>query len=318
MPLEGYYVVDRRKDIYAVKGLIHPPSKVVAAPKYLWTDSNYVKIPNTNIFEKIRREYLHEDDENYGTTIPAIPLSEVISVKKPTWNIKKDNTKLVGVALNLYREISQYSELEEVGGFTGSLLLGFHNEESDIDIAIYGLNKGKELYEIMQELRRLEITHPLSKIHAEHFLKSREDTSETAKDWIEHETRKVLTGVYLNKVYNIKLVPYPSEIKESYGVKKIERLEKVEVICRIYDDKLSIFTPNIYKVKVLNVFQGSDLAWYTLYLTSFRSRYCEQGKSGEIVRVRGTLEKINEKDSGSSYYRIIVGVDNVDYMLKQK
>ena len=316
MLIEGYYIIDRRRDIYAVKGLVHPPNKVIAVPKYLWTGSNYIKTENKPALDKIRREYLHENDENYGAPMLAVPLHEIAAVKKPTWNVREYDNELVKTALQLYRELSQYLELEGTGGFTGSILLGLHSERSDIDIAIYGLDKGKEVYAVLQELRRRGITSPLNKMLAINFLKSRKDTSEPADAWLKHEEKKVLTGVFLNKVYNIKLVPLPLEIKHSYRTIKIKRLGKVEAVCRIHADSLSIFTPNMYEIEVVNVIEGSELAFQATYVTSFRSRYAEQARAGDTVKILGTLEEVNENHGNNLYYRILVGVDNVDYMLR--
>ena len=319
MLIEGYYITDRNNDLYAVKGLTHPPGKVVAIPKYLWNGQAYSKVQDYQtaiyLLEKTREEYLHKNDENYGATIPAIPKTEIKTVKEPTWHLSKQHNELTRVANELYIELSQYLNLENLGGFTGSLMLGLFGSESDIDIVIYGVNAGREVYETLQELRRLNITTYLDYESAEKFLRKRRDTSEKISDWIKHEKNKVLTGVYHGKVYNFKLVPYPSEFGEGYGIRRIRRLGKVEVICEITDDTYSIFTPNIYSVNVVKVLRGPDNTWEGEFIISFRSRYAEQGRTGDRIKVHGILEEIHEKE-GHSYYRILVGVDNLDYMLR--
>jgi predicted nucleotidyltransferase len=49
---------------------------------------------------------------------------------------------------------------------------------------------------------------------------------------------------------------------------------------------------------------------------SFRGRFCEQAKTGDIIRVSGKLEKVTDLN-GEYWFRVVVGGDRGDYIVPE-
>jgi len=320
MIIEGAYIVDARDDVYAVKGVLHPIGKVVAFPKYVKNNKNgYTKIETLQ--ESIKylnteaREYLTYD-RHMGTIIPAIPLEKIRNEIKPSWRITERKNKATKTAIAFYNMLSEYLDIEDSGGFTGSILLGLSTDYSDVDAVIYGMEKSREVYDALTQLREEKILNPLTGSYSHRFLEARIDTSEARQHWEKIEKRKILTGIYDGVVYNMKLVPLPSEFWEKYGDREVKTIGETEIECEIIDDSLGIFTPNKYKVETVNVIKGREEAWHVEEITSARSRYAEHAKRGEKIRLRGRLEEVNHR--GRKYHRVFIGNNQLDYMINIK
>ena len=85
---------------------------------------------------------------------------------------------------------------------------------------------------------------------------------------------------------------------------------RAEVVAEIVDDSLGIFTPSLYKVRVRET--HPDDAKISCII-SFRSRFAEHCRRGELVRACGTYELVRR--GSSSQLRLSIGWDPEDYII---
>lgn len=294
--VEGSYVVDVYGDIYAVKGVVHPPSRVYATPRVI----NNVKTKNLQqafcfAVEKTP-QYLYQDPYT-GRTVIAIPETHIKQTLKPSKQVADGPAKLVEAAKNL----SQI--LADAGldfGFTGSLLLGTADENSDIDVVIYG---GAQQYQAVKQLRLQQILKPVDEKALRHLTESRRDTLK-ALPTIQAEQRKILTGTFNGFLYTMKIVP--TVFWEKWSDTRVSPQGPFEAVVEVVDDTYSFTTPAKYGVKIVG--DGPEL----VEVISFRSRFSEVAVKGERLSVKGVLEKVVKP--GHVYFRLNVGLEADDYM----
>ncbi|MEM1950304.1 MAG: nucleotidyltransferase domain-containing protein [Candidatus Caldarchaeum sp.] len=298
--VEGCYLVDFHGDVYAVKGLVHPPSRVYAVPRVV----KGVKVKDfSQALDYVLRErpdYLF-DDPYTGRVVIAIPenmiLRRLYPVKTP-----QGPSKLVSAAEELAQHLS---EARVEFGFTGSLLTGYTTEKSDIDIVVYG--EGRKAYEVFSKLRREGFTKPVTAENLTILLESRRDTAK-AVEMAAAEQRKVLTGVFRNVLYTVKIVP--ENFWETWEDTRCKPIQNYEAVVEVVDDSTAFYTPGRYGVRVV---EGDEIGRECREIIYFRSRFAEMAEKGCRVRVRGLLEKVLTKTG--SYLRLNVGVGRDDYIL---
>ncbi|MCS6783997.1 MAG: nucleotidyltransferase domain-containing protein [Candidatus Caldarchaeum sp.] len=293
--VEGCYLVDVFSDVYAVKGLVHPPGRIYAVPRII----EGVKVKSVRegfafVAEK-NPAYVFQDPY-LGRPVIAVPET---SVKQPIYPSKaiKGPPRLVEAAIQLSHILSD-AGVEH--GFTGSLLLGTADEKSDIDIVIYGDEKH---YRAVKKLRQQDILKPVDAEAIQILSESRLDTPK-ALPTIETERRKILTGKYAGFLYTMKIIPETSW--ENRDDTAIIPEKPYETTVEIVDDSFSFYTPCRYGVRNI----GGELE--VVEVISFRSRFSEMGVRGDRLTVRGLLERVVKP--GRLYHRLNVGLDADDFM----
>ena len=81
----------------------------------------------------------------------------------------------------------------------------------------------------------------------------------------------------------------------------------------------SIFTPCSYKIKCIKVLEkklkSGDIDIKKIKeINSFRGRFCEQARNGEIVLIEGKLENVKFREE-DEYYRILLSDQVKDKMI---
>ena len=89
----------------------------------------------------------------------------------------------------------------------------------------------------------------------------------------------------------------------------------IQIRARISDHQESIYLPSKYKIEAVEIIDGKKIE--DLYeIISFEGLYSFMAKKGELVEIKGKLEKvISDKES---YHRIVIGSFNAkeqDYIL---
>ncbi|BAJ50597.1 conserved hypothetical protein [Candidatus Caldarchaeum subterraneum] len=292
---EGAYFIDVYGDVYAVKGLVHPPGRVYAVPRLLKQEEMKNLQKALQLVESERVGYLFQDPYT-GRRVIAVPRRNIKQVITPSKNIKGP-PRLVETAKKLSQVLSQ-AGVEH--GFTGSLLLGTADSDSDIDIVIYG---GSREYRKLKTLRLKNILQPVDENMLHMLAESRLDTP-FSQPTLATEQRKILTGQFEHSLYTMKIVP--KVFWESWSNTRVYPQKFIEAVVEITDARQGFTTPSRYRVKPLDAEAGFS------EMISFRSRFAEMGYRGERLRVRGLLEKVAKP--GKIYHRLNVGIDAGDYM----
>jgi len=329
MILEGDFIETVEKLIFDVKGLVHPPDRVIAYIRYMPDENGdrvregtrYRKIYSLREREKFLREkyphYLYRDPV-FNTFLQAVPVRYISRVYKPSERLRKmlESSQLDEIeksALKLALLIKEKAGLAlESIGVTGSILVKLHKEDSDIDLVVIGEREGRKVYEAMEELFN---ENSVQRYGTEELWRLYEfrskDTPMSFEDFVKIERRKVLQGLFENKDFYIRLVKKPEEYGEKYGDRIYTPLKEARIKARVLNAEDSIFTPCRYVVDVLKGDSKIE------EIASYRGRFCEVAKDGEVVEARGKLEKVIDRKRGI-YYRLLLGSSREDYMILLK
>jgi hypothetical protein len=186
-------------------------------------------------------------------------------------------------------------------GISGSLLIGLHKPESDIDLNVYGRKDGIKVYDALKKLRKKNNwinSYDIDTIRK--VLESRwGDTGINLELFLDIEIKKVLHGLIDGREYFVRLLnPTPIEYKSRpINVVTIRRI--------IEDDSESIFTPCWYS---FDNFDEEEIRG----VLSYRGKFTEQVKKGELVEARGMLEEVWKENKRE--YRLVLGRKG-DYLL---
>ncbi|MCS7139552.1 MAG: hypothetical protein N3F04_00015 [Candidatus Nezhaarchaeota archaeon] len=329
--LEGGYVETSDLLIFTVKGLVHPPDRVVAYLRYVVDPSGDrvrggVKFRRIYGFDDqisiIKSKYPHyaHYDEVWGVEVQSVPLDRVTMAYDPSLGLQSimrssTSDKLAQKAKSFAEELSSASGVDvEFMGVSGSLLLSLHTAKSDIDFIVYGVdNSFKARRAMIKLLDEGGSFRRLNKDEMEELFESRSrETPMNFNLFVKQEGRKVIQGIYRGSMYFIRFVKDLNEVGESYGERLTRGIGRSKIRALVIDDSESIFTPCTYIVKCLEVLEGEADSTRLTEVTSFRGRFAEQASRGEVVEVVGRLEEVNFK--GKRYQRIVVGSSG-DYMI---
>ncbi|MEM1546704.1 MAG: hypothetical protein QXY40_10885 [Candidatus Methanomethylicia archaeon] len=325
---EGDFIESIDGLIFDVKGFIHPKDRVIAYIRYI-PDPLGSRVKGCLRYKKIyelneRFKFLSKNYPQYlfydpfiDEVIEAIPRKMIKSFYKPEAKLMEmvkeygtlNNIEELALELALTIRDKANIPLDKIG-ISGSILLGLHNQSSDIDIIVYGYRNCLKVYEALKTLRQLNILESYSKsIKRLYRFRSRE-TPIPFNTFKRIEKVKLLQGLFKDKEYFIRLIKDYDEVNEKYGDKKYRNLGKVVLKATVINDLESIFTPCRYLIDDLEIVEGGN--YPIKEITSFRGRFCEQARVGDRIIVKGKLEEVEFK--GEKYYRVILS-DGEDYMM---
>ena len=321
--IEGAFIELIDGSIWAIKGFTHPKNGLICFPKYIPVLDGYrVKgIYRYNrlsglseMWSVIRDRYKHyiSFSEVYDRVVPIIPLNMIKHFYSPVNKTLEVVRKTPSSPI--YRDLRDFILLlcSEAGiplsriGISGSLLVGIVGEESDIDLVVYGREYGLKVYNALKRLhiRGVEVSRLTEKYILRLYQERVKDTKMLFKVFSSLESRKILQGIFRNRMYFIRLLKYDKQIE--YGRLKFKSLGKVIVRAKIVDTSESIFTPCTYSIEVLEVAEGDRRALLAIKLYSLRGRFCELVWDGAEVLIQGRLEQCIDLDSDETYYQISV------------
>ncbi|MBS7632132.1 hypothetical protein KEJ15_00700 [Candidatus Bathyarchaeota archaeon] len=331
---EGDLVETLDNAIFDVKGLVHPPDRIVAFIRYFPQKSGWRKRETTayrkiyplssrfKLLKKMFPDYLVYDPV-FDEILCEIPVEKVKKIHDPIKRLKemrssKTLDSIEGKALKLASLLKETAGVQWNSlGVSGSLLVELHLPASDIDPVVYGSKNCRKVYFALQDLLHSKHSHFTSYTVSDLrrlFAFRSTDTKGSFEDFVRTESRKFLQGRFLGKDYFIRFVKDWNEVKEKYGNVRYVNIGRARIKATITDDSEAIFTPCIYRIG--NVQPITGFAAETIEeIVSFRGRFCEQAKKGETVIAEGKVERVVDRKHGSKHYRLLLGNRPEDFMI---
>ena len=326
-PIEGFMVELPSGVIFEVKGLLHPPGRVLAYPRYL-PDSAGDRVREGRRYRKVaswreRQALLREEplsryvayDPVLGDAFCFLPLAELAAIYDPVAKLAELRRKAGGlarpgrVALKMAEELVEKAGLSWSDvGVSGSLLVGLSGGASDIDLVFYGRDACLKAYRALREMREDGLARPLGAEELSAILAARSaDTLYDPEVFAAREPGKLLQGTFEGVLYSIRLVP--ARGPEPYGRVRFRALGTAEIRAVVADASEAIFTPCRYRLREVELLSGAQ---EPEALVSFRLRFCEHAREGEEIAARGKLEEAIGP-GGRRELRLVVGGCPGDY-----
>jgi predicted nucleotidyltransferase len=203
-------------------------------------------------------------------------------------------------------------------GISGSVLVGLHQSESDIDIVVYGETQGRTVHQTLRHLLD-NLSGPVRPLDGEQLMalysSHRPDTPISFADFARLQARKVNEGFFRGVRYFIRFVKWPAQWGEQYADPSFEQLGSATILARVKDDRDAIFTPCRYPVEDVIFLKGVPGS-HLQEVISFRGRFSDQVRTGEWALAKGSLERVIPQ-SAPAYHRLTVGGLAGDYLLSQ-
>jgi len=319
--------------IFDVKGLVHPPDKVIAFPRYIPSvegkrgrgGSLYGKVYNlAERFEYLKRHApsLIVADSVFGETLCEVPTSAVAKHYKPIEKLvelrkAKKLADLERKAVLLAEILKEAADIPWGSiGISGSIMAGLFTPQSDIDPIVYGVENCRKAYSALQRLLTDETSrfkpYTQNELRALFDFRSK-DTMMSFEDFNRVEERKAFQGKFEGVDYFVRFVKDWNEITEKYGDVCFRNMGYAKIAAEIADDSEALFTPCTYRLENVDVIEGPSVKPIT-EIVSFRGRFCEQAKIGERIVAQGKVEHVTDARSNREFYRLILGNKPQDYM----
>ena len=195
------------------------------------------------------------------------------------------------LALDLLSLLSRKSQIDlEDFGIHGSIALNMHSPLSDIDFVVYGSNN----FRILEKtIARLANDGTLSYVFGNRL-----------------EAARRFQGRYRGKVFMYNATRKQDEIKTKYGEYQFSPIVPVKFECTVSDDSETMFRPAIYHITGYKPKdQTSELAAERVptQVVSNIGCYRNIAKKGGKIKVAGTLERVEEVETGKVYHQVVVG-----------
>ncbi|MEM2984183.1 MAG: nucleotidyltransferase domain-containing protein [Candidatus Jordarchaeaceae archaeon] len=333
--LEGDFIEDKNNMIFDVKGLVHPPNRVIAYLRY-YPDAEGERTRKNG--QKYSKVYSLEDRENYlikhfpsyvyfdavfGLKLEGVPRSQIKRVYKPIDKLQKllvaepldDLERDTVLFVEILREESKIS-INKIG-VSGSILVDLANTDSDVDIIVYGEKNSRRAYEALRNL--FNNGNTAIKPYGEDGLRKlynfrAKDTLMSYEDYLFSEKRKCVSGEINGRDFFMRFIKDPSEIREKYGDTKYVSLNIARIEGIVTDDRESLFTPCKYVIKHTKTLEGE--APKISEIVSYRGRFCDQVRENEKFIAQGKVEKVITKSE--TYYRLLLGGGREDFLIVKR
>lgn len=331
---EGDLIETDEHLIFDVKGLVHPASRVVAFIRY-FPDEKGKRTREGRSFDKVyslsKRYSLLKDkfprylvyDPVFDETLCEVPVDKVKKHYKPDKKLQEirssnDLDPLQSKALQFAEVLKETAGIPwSALGISGSIMVGLHTSESDIDPVVYGSKNCTRAYSALKSIFKNK--HGSVKPYTQKDLRvlfdfRSKDTATGFEDFLRTESRKVMQGKFIGTDYFVRFVKNWNEIDENYGDVQYENIGSAKIEATVIDDSESTFTPCTYRIENAKSHEGLRIERIE-EITSFRGRFCEQARRGETVVAQGKVERVTDRRQNEEHFRLLIGGKHLDYMV---
>jgi predicted nucleotidyltransferase len=331
---EGDLIRTKSGVVFDVKGLIHPPNKIIAFPRFIPSAAG-TRQGNGSTYGKVyslsdRFRYLQENhpdlvvfDPVFGETLCEVPTNQIDRHYQPSKKLaalrkNKNLTPLEQKALKLAATLKEKAGISwNAIGISGSIMAGLTTTTSDIDPIVYGKENSKKAYAALWELFKEKDSgfkpYSHSELQTLYNFRSK-DTQMSFEDFLAVESRKAFQGMYMGTDYFVRFVKEWNEFDEQYRDFGYSNSGYAKIRATVNDSAESLFTPCTYQLDNVQVVEGPKLSPIREVI-SFRGRFCEQANKGEKIELQGKVELVTNKERGDTHYRLILGNKPSDYMV---
>jgi len=259
----------------------------------LYTAANYQSFTET--FRKNFPDYLYSCPfrNKELISVPINRIEQVFVPKDCLQDILKlsKQDRIQKLAVELITLLSKESGVNlRHFGMHGSIALNMHSEESDLDFVVYGSGNFRVVEETID---RLVNAGTLKYIFGNKLDRARK-----------------FKGKYKDKIWMFTAARLPEEVQERYGEYRFVPLKPLKFQCKVGEDSEAIFRPAIYG---LDQFTPSDEQsklppeQIPNRILSNIGCYRNVARSGDKVKVSGTLERMENVKTGALNYQVVVG-----------
>jgi len=330
---EGDLIETRNNVVFDVKGLVHPPGKVIAFPRFI-PSSTGTRKTRRGLYGKVynlaeRFKYLQENMPNlivhdpvFDENLCEVPHTSIARHYKPAEGLRKLRfsrklTELENKALRFAESLKEAAGIPwNAVGISGSVLVGLSASSSDIDPVVYGTDNARKAYAALEKLLNTGGSgfkpYTIEELQTLFEFRSK-DTEMSFEDFARVESRKAFQGKFDGVDYFVRFMKDWREINEEYGDMCYKNSGYSRITARVKDDSEALFTPCVYTLDNVKVVEGSRLEPIS-EIASFRGRFCQQARTGETVVAQGKIEQVINKKQNTWHYRMIIGNKPSDYM----
>jgi predicted nucleotidyltransferase len=331
---EGDLIKTEKKVIFDVKGLVHPPGRVIAFPRYIPLPTGNRR-NGADMYSKVynlveRFKYLKQNAPNlivhdsvFDENLCEVPVDTIKWRYDPVAKLvllrtSKSLQPLEMKAVQLAEDMKEAAGIPwSAIGISGSVLVGLYTAKSDLDPIVYGAEACRKAYSALEDL--LDDGDSRFNRYSRDGLRAlfdfrSKDTVMSFEDFARVEQRKAFQGMFDGTDYFVRFVKDWSQVNEQYGDVCYGNSGYAKITGTVTDAAEALFTPCTYQIENVTIVEGAKLEPIS-EIASFRGRFCEHAKEGEAVTAQGKVEHVTNKKTGEDHYRIILGNKPTDYMV---
>lgn len=270
--------------IFAVVSYLPQDGKVGCFLRYIAAGDGWKKIDTkqaNQLLQQVYPQYWYQSAQ-FEATFHAVAANDIIEHHRPEHQLQfvlqsKPNDEIEQKLHKLIAILLGYGVGCDCLGLTGSMLINQQQQQSDIDLVVYGReNFHKARLAVQQALTARIISRLNLTLMKDNYCRRASELSFDEFAW--HENRKCNKAAIDGTKFDIGMVCLANELEPDIDQyqKQGTRIIKTMVI----DDLRSFDFPAYYLV-------DDDL---TPEIVSFTHSYVGQAKEGEIIEVSGTVE----------------------------